>query len=552
MAPDDLPTHANLGIALAVLGRHAEASVAFEQALALRPDDPALRQNLVATALNAGKTFLEAGQPAEAATAFRRATAAAPDHAAAHGSLGGALAQLGALDEAEAALRAALALAPDDARLHYNRAKVLQDQDRLDDAIAACRSAVALDPKLVDAGCLLGSLLRLRGEPQAALAAFEAAAATAPDYATAQLGLGGALHDLGRLDDAVAAFRRAQALDPTDGEAHRNESLSLLLQGDFAAGWAKFEWRWRTKDMGLRRWTRRHGRATISTAAPSCSMPSRGSATRFSSRAMCPASPPGGGRVILQVQRPLLSLLHDLGGVSQLIAARQAPPAFDVQAPLLSLPGIFGTRVTTIPADIPYLAADPVRVARWADTIGPANRGRRIGLVWAGNPRHWRDRMRSLPVRELVPLVTIDDLRLVQPAGRRRCVRLDAIAAEAADRPGIPVDRLHRDRRGDHESRPGDLGRHVGRASRRCARQAGLALAAIFTGLSLAARPRRQPVVSDHATVPAAQPGRLGEGDRGRGRGAAGHVGLIRPIGCAQSKNGRHCCRPFRCGVRAH
>jgi Flp pilus assembly protein TadD len=405
LASDDLPARANLAIALALLGRHADASVAFEQALALRPDDPALRQNLIATALNAGALFLEAGQPAAAVAAFRRAVAAAPDHAAAQGSLGSALAQLGALDEADAALRTAIALAPADARLHYNRAKVLDAQNRLDDATAACRAALVAQPSLVDASCLLGSLLRLRGEPHAALAVFEAASATTLDHPTVQLGLGGALHDLGRLRDAVAAFRRAQALDPDNGEAHRSEALSLLLDGDFAAGWAKWEWRWRTPDMELRRrdeapWQGDDlgGRTILLYAEQGL-----GDTIQFARYAPLVAA--RGGRVILQAQRPLLDLLRSLGGVGELVAARQTAPRFDVQAPLLSLPGILGTRLETIPAIVPYLTAEPTRVARWAERID-ATAGRRVGLVWAGNPRHWRDRMRSLPTRQLLKLLT--------------------------------------------------------------------------------------------------------------------------------------------------
>ncbi|MEJ0067952.1 MAG: tetratricopeptide repeat protein [Pseudomonadota bacterium] len=246
--PDDLPARANLAIALALLGRHADASVAFEQALTLRPGDPALLQNLAATAFNAGAMFMADGKPLEAAAAFRRAITAAPRYAVAHGGLGEALAQLDLPDEAEAALRAALALTPDDARLHYNLAKLLQDQKHPDDAIAACRTAVALQPDLIEPRYLLGILLRESSDLPGALAAFEAAVASAPDHAPAQLGLGSVLHDLGRLDDAIAAFRRAQALDPSDDEAPRCEAVSLLMQGDLVAGWTKFDARGRPVD----------------------------------------------------------------------------------------------------------------------------------------------------------------------------------------------------------------------------------------------------------------------------------------------------------------
>ena len=46
---------------------------------------------------------------------------------------------------------------------------------------------------------------------------------------------------------------------------------------------------------------------------------------------------------------------------------RDGQPALacDVQAPLMSLPRIFGTTLETVPAEIPYLKARPELVAAW-------------------------------------------------------------------------------------------------------------------------------------------------------------------------------------------
>jgi tetratricopeptide (TPR) repeat protein len=402
LAPDDLPTRANLAIALAQLGRHLEASAAFERALALRPDDATLRGNLVITARNAGASLLAQGNAGEAAAAFRRALAAAPDDAAALAGLGETLAHLGMLDEAEAALRRALAHAPSEARLHHNLAKVLQHRGQADAAIAACRSAVALQPELVEAWCLLGILLRHESELDAARVAFEGAVAAAPDHAPAQLGLGSVLHDLGRLDAAIAAFRRAQALDPRDDEAPRCEAVSLLLKGDLVAGWAKFDARGRPVDAAPWQGDDLAGRTILIYAEQGL-----GDTLQFARFA--PVVAARGGRVILQVQRPLVGLMRSLRAVEQVIPARQTPPRFDVQAPLMSVPRILGTSLATLPAEVPYLAAAPEQIARWAAVTGEraaaAGGGLRIGLVWAGGPGFWRDRERSMPVDRFAPLL---------------------------------------------------------------------------------------------------------------------------------------------------
>src|SRR5207245_148421 len=67
---------------------------------------------------------------------------------------------------------------------------------------------------------------------------------------------------------------------------------------------------------------------------------------------------------------------------------------------------LFATRLETIPAPVPYLAADPARVAAFRGRIGAAP-GLKVGLVWAGRPTHKNDRNRSLALSALQPLLGI-------------------------------------------------------------------------------------------------------------------------------------------------
>ena len=56
-------------------------------------------------------------------------------------------------------------------------------------------------------------------------------------------------------------------------------------------------------------------------------------------------------------------------------------PAFDVQAPLMSLPHIFQTTPDTVPARIPYLFADAGRVEALATETLPATPYARPAIV---------------------------------------------------------------------------------------------------------------------------------------------------------------------------
>jgi hypothetical protein len=63
------------------------------------------------------------------------------------------------------------------------------------------------------------------------------------------------------------------------------------------------------------------------------------------------------------------------------------------------LPLALGTRLETIPAEIPYLTAGPTKVAEWRARVGD---GFKVGLVWQGNAAHRNDRDRSLPLADLL------------------------------------------------------------------------------------------------------------------------------------------------------
>ena len=113
-----------------------------------------------------------------------------------------------------------------------------------------------------------------------------------------------------------------------------------------------------------------------------------------------------GARVIFAAPAELKSLLGDLEGACQVMEANQPLPPFDLRAGLMSLPRLCGTRLENIPASVPYLPLPPV--ARFP--LPPAVPGRlRVGLVWAGGTGHLNDQMRSIPLKQLLPLLQAAD-----------------------------------------------------------------------------------------------------------------------------------------------
>jgi hypothetical protein len=112
-------------------------------------------------------------------------------------------------------------------------------------------------------------------------------------------------------------------------------------------------------------------------------------------------------RVVLRAQTPLHALLRPL---ADSVIGRDDPlPEFDFHCPLMSLPLAFGTDLASIPADIPYIFADPALVVRWRNRLG-APRRHRVGIAFSGNPDHATDALRSIPAAEFSPILRYRDI----------------------------------------------------------------------------------------------------------------------------------------------
>jgi hypothetical protein len=99
----------------------------------------------------------------------------------------------------------------------------------------------------------------------------------------------------------------------------------------------------------------------------------------------------------------LARLLATCPGVERVVSAGDDSPDFEVYAPLMSLPRIFGTTLATIPAEVPYLVPNEALVEVWRQPMGSAD-GLRIGIVWQGNPQNTRDRARSFRLAQFEPI----------------------------------------------------------------------------------------------------------------------------------------------------
>jgi tetratricopeptide (TPR) repeat protein len=401
------PRHAealnNRGITLRRLGRPEASLASHDAALKLRPDDP---QALVSR----GITLHDLMRHEEALASYDRALALQAGHVEAYVNRGAVLHALGRLDEALENFARALGQQPDNVQALTNRGVVLHDLARYGEALAAHDEAVAARPgdaaALDNRAVTLHKLRRLED----ALASHDLAIAARPDYAEAWANRGITLYDLKRFDEALASYDRAIALRDDYADAHFLKGLASLVTGDFARGWAGYEWRHKAPVARLtpRQQSRPVWLGDADLAGKTILLHGEqgfGDSIQFCRYAPLVAA--RGARIVLEVEQPLCGLMRGLPGVTEIVAKGDVLPDYDFHCPLPSLPLAFATRLETIPASGPYLQAPEAAVTEWSRRLGDA-RGLRIGLTWAGNPNHVRDRERSMQLDRLMPLLEVD------------------------------------------------------------------------------------------------------------------------------------------------
>jgi Flp pilus assembly protein TadD len=385
-------------------GNLAEAEWLYQQVLLAEPHHPdALRQ--LAT------LCLASGRFVEAASALGRVLQLEPPTAAVHNDLGIALAQQGLADDAFAHFQRAIELQPSYALAHQNLGLLLLRRGQHDLAEASARRAAELQPDLPQAHNGLGEVLRDRGELAEAIDCYRRALELRPDFAEACNNLGIVLAQSGRAEEAIDSFRRAIQLRPQYAKAHHNLGITLLRYGDFEQGWQEYEWRLLCAPepparLDQPRWGGEplQGRTILLHAEQGL-----GDTIQFIRYALLVQQ--RGGRVLVVCSGGLTRLLAGCPGVDGLLNAGPPLPLFDVHAPLLSLPGIFGTNLASIPAVVPYLSAEPDLVQKWAAEVR-ARPGLKVGIAWQGNPKNPDSRWRSVPLALFAPLAQVPGVQL--------------------------------------------------------------------------------------------------------------------------------------------
>ncbi len=401
----------NLGNELRQQHRLEEAIGAFRQALSLQPDHAKTLRNLSVTLARVAELHRNAGHLPAALEATEEAVQLDPASPEMRVRLGLLLQALERHRDAETAYREALRLRPEYPEALGNLAGVLSAQNRPADALEACDAALALKPDFPEVLVNRGNALWSAGWRGEALEDYQRAVELAPDFADGHYNLGKALSELRRVPEAMHEFEEAIRCEPDHAGAHFARGLDWLRAGDFARGWEGYEWRWGLKSFGRlspnQLWDGRD--AEGKTLLVRCEQ-GLGDFIQFVRYAA--ELKRRGATVVVECPKPLLPLMQSCPGIDRLVPRGEAPVAFDAYAPIVSLARLLGTRVDSVPADIPYLEPAPELLVKWRKRLG-AWRGIRIGVAWEGNPDYPKNRERSFSLGELAGIRSLPGIHLI-------------------------------------------------------------------------------------------------------------------------------------------
>jgi Flp pilus assembly protein TadD len=325
------------------------------------------------------------------------------------------------------------------------RAQTAAQAKRLNEAAGICDDVLAAFPELPAGMALLGIVRAMQNDHERGIALLQRAVELRPGNASWYAHLSSMCRATNRIEEALVSGQESVRLDPNNADHLVNLSLiftdaddrektaacllralglnhkhadghlamaqNLLATGDFEAGWMEYEWRNETEA----------GKLTMPamTSAPWNGM-------RIPNGRLLLVGDQGYGdtiqfaryigqaaervqEIVLGCSEEMAPLLRDIPGVTQFCHRWTDVPGHAAHCRLSSLPYLFHTMPDTIPAPIPYLKADPARIAAWRERFAAQlpDGVRRIGLAWTGRPTHPNDKRRSVPLSEMLPLADL-------------------------------------------------------------------------------------------------------------------------------------------------
>jgi len=310
-------------------------------------------------------------------------------------------------------MQQAINIQPDFAEAYHQRALMLQLQGKTQAALDSFNDAITYQPNLPVPYNNRGVVLCQLGQYPAAIADFRQALQLNPGYASSYCNLGLALYENGDADEAYTCLETALQHAPQHAQARYYLSMLKLARGEYETGWPMYASRFEVLPDKQRPNTDLLWRETGSLVGKTILILAE--MTLSDTLQYCRYIPLikvfKANQMIIAVPEALFDLLNEFwaqdAGILVIRQDGRPLPHFDVYCPMLSLPAVFKTLIDTVPANLPYLAIHERHSQPWQQLLGPTRR-LRIGLNWCGDVDNKYDKLRSIPLYLMAPLLQME------------------------------------------------------------------------------------------------------------------------------------------------
>lgn len=225
------------------------------------------------------------------------------------------------------------------------------------------------------------------------------------------------LRSMGRMEEAIHHYRKTLTARPMDASAHYGLAEALLSTGNFQEGWREFEWRYQrdgdSRRFGDHLW---HNQDLTGKTILVRSEYGQGDTIQFVR--YLPMLKDLGARVVLEAQPSLVRLLLPSAYIDEIVTVQENfdnLPDFDYQVPIMSLPNRFNTTIDSVPAEVPYLAADQELIDLWRDHLSH-DTNFKIGICWDTSPYYEQFKsplsQKSILLENFIPLAHLHGVSL--------------------------------------------------------------------------------------------------------------------------------------------
>lgn len=332
-------------------------------------------------------------------------------------------------------------------RALFDRAVSHHREGRLEEAAADYRALLAGSPRSATAWTNFGSLLRRQSHFLEAIAAHRKSLEIKPDNDSALLNLSNALCDAGFAEEAIGirtellakdpdnldrirdlavayrgCWRNQDAVDLVDAAEQRlgkseplrlQRSLAHLMLGNYAQGFADFEYRYSGDEVALPtnapwpRWSGEDLKGKRLVILPEQGFGDAILMSRFLPR----LREMGPAEVAMVTKPPLQRLFARLDGVDRLIPAARKSDKFDYYTPNMSLPHLIGLP-DGAPPPLPNLNIPADSRERAKAMVRPFGDRFKIGVVWTGSLTYRANHRRSTGPESFLGLATVPGVQL--------------------------------------------------------------------------------------------------------------------------------------------